>query len=501
MRLTVPTPSRRPSLPFTCASPPPDTPDAFLRSVPSFEAEGAPASVGTLTVLPSSFGSIYASETFRSFISTYNFSDRPVHAVALAIEVQTSSQRRISLVSTRAGENLPPRAAISHVVTTPLPDLGVHVLVCSASYLDRTGAARTLRQLFRFNVLPPLEPSVSVVPLHRLRAERPFETRPASPRKPANMAQFLVDLRIANTMPVPVYITSAQLAPGPEYRIVRSLIRPDDDAAPPEYYDLLGGASSGISVDNATAAATDTILLPPRAASMSVGDTRNFLFYVARTLGTEELPDGDGTPSFASPRLTSTPRPDSSLNASRGSATEASPAPSVTVSRQSVAGGDGDGLSKSGSTASQAAVSPAARREIGSFSLRWFSGTGEEGHMENVIVAYEPPSRVAAIELVIAAVPQDVRVQIPFAARCVARNNGPKPVRLYLQVRRDLVGEIVPVGISGISLGEVAPDGATECLLTLIPLTRGEHSISGLRVVDIDSRQSYSADMAAVTVN
>jgi hypothetical protein len=140
------------------------------------------------------------------------------------------------------------------------------------------------------------------------------------------------------------------------------------------------------------------------------------------------------------------------------------------------------------------------RREIGRLSLQWHSGNGEYGRMDNVIAAYEPAERSAEVDLQIAAVPRDIRVQEPFGARCIARNNSENPIRLYLQVRRDLVGEIVPVGTSGVSLGEVRPASTAECLLTFLPLTSGLHSLSGVRVVNIDSRESFDADAPVISV-
>lgn len=524
MRLTAATPSRRPTLPFVCSQPEAQAaapvPDAFLRDAPPCEGEGVPGSVGTACILPSSFGSIYASETFRSFISTYNFSQRPVSAVAVSIEIQTSSQRRLSLVSTRVATNLPPGEAVTHVVSSTLPELGVHVLICSATYMDRTGAPRTFRQLFRFNVLPPLEPFVNVVPLHRRRGLVPHHSgvQPiaSATRHSSTMAQFLIDLRILNTMPVPVYITSARLEVTPGYTIVMPLLRSDDPAAQIAAADSLperpeSRVAESVETDPCLGGtACDGNSPPLRAASTGVGDTRNYLFYVARPLDASEKQLGSALLEKPQ-KSTSTPvrlgisRTDNCSHASPRLVNEASPAPAAANSRRDTVNTDTTTLVNTQSvnplmSRKQSHAEEAQRREIGYFSLRWHSGTGERGEMENVIAAFEPVSKTAGIELRIAAVPQDVRMQVPFAARCIAKNNSPNPVRLYLQVRRDLVGEIVPVGISGISLGEVRPDDTAECLLSLIALSRGQHSISGVRVVDIDSRQSFNADPPVIAV-
>lgn len=546
MRLTAATPSRRPTLPFVCSRPedPPNAmrPDKFLSEVPKFEGEGAPGSVGSVSILPASFGSIYAAETFRSFISTYNYSGATVHSVAVNIEIQTSSQRRISLVTTRTPSNLAVREAVSHVVSSSLPELGVHVLICSAAYVDRTGAARTLRQLFRFNVLPPLEPFVNVIPLHRRRlvaAQDASGSEDAGghrqPTPQTTMAQFLIDLRIQNTMPVPVFITSATIKAVSAYTAVIPLIRSDDPAAPKapcretdsgfseEAVDALTnlaissegkeGACDPLMPTSPADSPKDAIssLPPPRPASVGVGDTRNFMFYVARPLDSTEMPPStkdlsrDGSRRIASRNSSSScaaGRPDVSHKTDASHSHPLLDDAGVDSAKSKDL--DSSKTAERNSSSSQASASnqvqPSVRREIGYFSLRWHSATGEQGHMTNVIAAFEPAMRSAEIELRIAAIPQDIRVQCPFAARCVARNNRSEAVRLYLQVRRDLVGEIVPLGISGVSLGEVAPGNTKECLLSLIPLSRGQHSISGLRAVDIDTRKSFNAEPTVVSV-
>lgn len=387
--------------------------------------------------------------------------------------------------------------------------------------MDRTGTPRTLRQLFRFNVLPPLEPFVNVVPLHRRRGLVPHHPDVSLPVPAANlhsstMAQFLIDLRILNTMPVPVYITSVRLEATTGYTIVMPLLRSDDPAAEVGALDSPPGRRPG---EVAEAVQSDPCLegtlgdgkSPPlRAASTGVGDTRNYLFYVARPLDASERPFTTALPTQPG-KSTSTPvgigmqRTDNSSFTYPPLVNEASPAPNAANSRRDTLITDTENPPSEQSvdpvvSRIQSIVQEPQRREIGYFSLRWHSGAGERGEMENVIAAFEPVSKTAGIELRIAAVPQDVRMQVPFAARCIARNNSTKPVRLYLQVRRDLVGEIVPVGISGISLGEVRPDDTVECLLSLIALSRGQHSISGVRVVDIDSRQSFNAEPPVIAV-
>lgn len=527
-------------------------PDSFIRSAPEFECEGSPASIGTLSILPASFGSIYASETFRAFVSTYNISQSTVRAVSVSLDMQSSSQRRVSLVISKSAADLQPRKAISNIVSIPLPELGVHVLICTAVYRDKSNSQRTLRQLFRFNVFPPLETFVNVVPIQpelpqfsrSIASVTTIVLKPhATSLQTEQRVQFLVELRVLNTMPVSVYITSVELVTQPEYDVTSSLIRADHPVAraeskvglSPSELPFLDRNQTATDVSASNNATTDYVpqgetwknsntFPPARGASAGTGDTNSFLFFVSRPSGEsgisqdaslpseaggplqgdkesealsmkrydkpqlrtasagqkfarhKSLPTGATTPSTSSH---TTSKLSFQHKASLDSATEDESRSRLFVSRKNIS---------------------ATQRKIGAFSIRWRSGSGECGKMDSFAFVFEPIVKAQPIEIQITAVPDQIRAHAPFAAKCVVRNNTETSLRLYLQVRRDLVGDVVPVGISGISLGEVDPESAVECLVTFIALRRGQHSISGVRVVEVSSRQSFNAEPPIITV-
>lgn len=487
MRLTSPLPQLTNPLPFipSTISESTSTPsDELLTNIPPWEGEGAPCGVGYLSVLPSSLGSIYASETFRSFLSVFNASSDPAHNVALTVHIQTASQRIVPLLDT--GKNprpvLQPRASINNIVKAKLPELGVHKLFCSASYddpLSTTGQLRTLQQVFRFNVLPPLEPSLSVIPLYR--GLESFSFPPPAARLTSNFVHYLVDLRVLNAVPVPVYETEATFVPKPPFRVQK----------------LLGDSANAFAVPDSDLDPEEAAcVLPIRNASMGVGDTRNFLFHVYRALSDSDV---DGISSALAK-------------------TTLSSASASNITKPSLQRTDGI-VSKGANPVRSASEAPpgsarhgqhwrppdsgkveSAAKEMGHLTISWRSAHGEVGHLDNVVTAFEPTFRHHDIEVAIYAVPEEIHTHRPFLARCAARNNTTRAVRLYLQVRRDLVGEIVPVGVSGVSLGEVQPGCTVRCSITLIPLARGQHSISGVRVVDIDTNMSYKADPPMLSV-
>lgn len=410
----------------------PPTPE-LLRSPPPWQAEGAPCGVGTLTILPSSFGSIYASETFRSFTSIFNRSVEPVYNISIVIHMQTASSRRIPLHDTSASPRavLSSRASINNIVAVGLPELGLHVLVCSATYHETpspTAEPRTLRQVFRFNVLPPLDPSVSVHALFHPHDPTPLP--PALTRPATRPSQFLVHLRVHNALPLPVYEARAAFTPAPQFAS-RACDRDTDDT---------------------TLSSFDPRKPPPpRRATMAGGDTRTFIFHVFSRLPARVA----RAASLDHPLAADAPAPP---------------------------------------------ASPMPRRVLGSLTLTWRSALGEPGRLERAVYALDDPGVPDRVAVALYAIPADIRVHRPFVARCVARNNSDRPLRLYLQIRRDLVGEIVPVGVSGVSLGEVAPRQTAKCAITLIALERGQHNISGVRVVDIDTNMSYKAEPPSVSV-
>lgn len=466
MWLTTPLPSARPGLCAAAATAAADvlSHDALLRCAPPWEGEGAACGVGATTILPSSFGPIFASETFRCFLAVYNCGMHNAAQVAVHVELESATATRRTLLDTRSDTRpaLAPRECATHVIAAHLPETGLHVLKCSATYIDSSRQQRTFRQIYRFNVLAPLEPAVSVIPLGVHTA----------PNRAKGRARFLVELRLLNATSSPIYVNKAHLRAYPHYE-VSPLAAKHVDAD-----------DASRSADFPAAEPLHKVALPvARRASVAAGDSQSFLFLVSRL-----AVDADD----ASKSVNSTPRaaggtPERSVDVEKG------PPDAVRARMLALRAARADGGGSANSSTRR-------RREIGTLSVSWRSGLGEIGRMDAASVAYEPRRKHSDVELTIVAVPASIRVQHPFSARCCVRNNSSNPLRLYLQVRRDLVGEIVPLGVSGLALKELQPGKSTECTLTLLPLRSGQHAISGVRVFDMVSRKSYSAEPPVVSV-
>lgn len=451
MRLTSPLPARTTAPPLIPANLSQCQSSDSVIDTPIWHAEGAPCGVGYLTVLPSSFGSIFSSELFRSFVSVYNRSSDPLYDISITAHVQTASSRRISLInaSDHSRPTLQSRGSINTIISVRLLELGSHTLVCTATYKDTqssssssksshsTAPSRTLRQYFKFNVLPPVETSPTVHPLYRkvdiVRLQPMIQHTIAVGIGP----HYLVHVRVINALPTAIFNTTATFKPSPPFHQ-----RP-----------------VGVCHQQN---ATDESALCTRRAIMGSGDTRNFIFLVMSHVG-EAL--------WAPSRRirTSTSRSDSTQN------------------NESVIGPEGRETRQ-------------RDRDLGMVVVKWLSALGEDGSAERKVRLTARGDENETVSLMIYAVPSEVKVHQPFVARCAARNNSTGPIRLYLQIRRDLVGEIVPVGVSGVGLGQVDAGQTARCAITLLGLVRGQHDISGVRVVDMESNVSYKADTPSITV-
>lgn len=451
MRLTPPLPIRTNAPPFIPHSSQSEAVPSTLSS-PAWQAEGAPCGIGNLSVLPSSFGSIFASERFRSFISVYNRSADPLSDVSVTAYVQTASSRRIPLidVSDHSKSLLQPRESINATISVCLPELGPHALVCTAIYTEsRSGKGstsnvhslpppRTLRQYFRFNVLPPVDVIPSVYSLYRLtdtvRLEPMIQHTLAAGLGP----HYLVHVRVNNAISTAIYNTIATFK-----------------ATPPFFARDLGATPEE---------STDEDLLRVRRATMGRGDSRNFIFLIRSNAGESKT-----------------------AQSRRLRWTETGDRASTSDNRSGPANTEGRDVHR-------------RDRELGLVVVKWRTALGEDGTVERKIKAASVVEESETVSVSIYAVPHEVKVHQPFVARCAARNNGKYPVRLYLQIRRDLVGEIVPVGVSGVGLGEVKAGETARCSITFLGLVRGQHSICGVRVVDMESNVSYKADTPLIVV-
>lgn len=184
-----------------------DTPLPVDSALHQLGEAGAP-SLGNTTValattplltLPQTFGDIYLGETLSAFVSTCNQAPYVLSAMQLKVEVQTSSQRQ--LLFSRAGGgpsgSLVPAGRADCIVRYELREVGVHILICSATFVDADGESRNLRKFFKFQVQNPLSMKSKS---HTLGTGTAAES-------------VLVETQVQNATSSALYLTSVRFVP------------------------------------------------------------------------------------------------------------------------------------------------------------------------------------------------------------------------------------------------------------------------------------------------
>ena len=135
--------------------------EAFERRLDLFAAEGASGLSGAL-VLPQSFGVVHLGETFASYVSVSNASDRVARDVAVKVELQTN-RRRVALFDCGAAPlpAIQPGSSYDFIVEHDLKELGAHTLACTVEYAEDVPAGvpadrRRHPQHFKFDVANPV---------------------------------------------------------------------------------------------------------------------------------------------------------------------------------------------------------------------------------------------------------------------------------------------------------------------------------------------------------
>uniref|UniRef100_A0A2R5L579 Trafficking protein particle complex subunit 13 n=1 Tax=Ornithodoros turicata TaxID=34597 RepID=A0A2R5L579_9ACAR len=116
-------------------------------------------SSGNFLMLPQSFGNIYLGETFSCYMSVHNDSKQPVNDVSVKAELQTGTQK--VLLTGRGDEStiteLKQNDSVDEVIHHEVKEIGMHILVCTVSYVTQAGEKLYFRKFFKFQVFKPLD--------------------------------------------------------------------------------------------------------------------------------------------------------------------------------------------------------------------------------------------------------------------------------------------------------------------------------------------------------
>ncbi|XP_065206619.1 trafficking protein particle complex subunit 13 [Planococcus citri] len=131
---------------------------------------------------------------------------------------------------------------------------------------------------------------------------------------------------------------------------------------------------------------------------------------------------------------------------------------------------------------------------VGILDIVWRSNLGERGHLQTSTLQTMRTDR-GDIRLSLSELPNIVFLEKPFKFVCKISNISDREINLSMSLEE--MKNLVWCGTSGKLLDTILPFQCTEIQLNLIPLDIGLQEISGIRLKDTVSQQSYKFDNLA----
>jgi hypothetical protein len=159
--------------------------------------------------LAAAFGEIYLGETFSCYLTVQNTTTETVTSVAIKAELQTTSKRyMLQNLETAPIASLMPEQSEDSVLHRVICDEGVHILVCTASYLTLTMGRRSFRKFFKFNVTQPFSLSHRQVQCPAPPSTAVIEGAKWQQQHPGDVA---VETELENNTPSVLCVTNVRL--------------------------------------------------------------------------------------------------------------------------------------------------------------------------------------------------------------------------------------------------------------------------------------------------
>uniref|UniRef100_A0AAF5PY18 Trafficking protein particle complex subunit 13 n=2 Tax=Wuchereria bancrofti TaxID=6293 RepID=A0AAF5PY18_WUCBA len=133
---------------------------------------------------------------------------------------------------------------------------------------------------------------------------------------------------------------------------------------------------------------------------------------------------------------------------------------------------------------------------IGKLDMVWRTSMGERGRLQTSALQRMAPG-YGDLRLTIEKIPATVKALQSFRMVCRLLMNysfSERSLDLVLTLDGKLQPNIAFCSISGVELGQLAPNSTTDFSIELLPLTPGLQSISGIRVTDTFLRRTYEHD-------
>ncbi len=180
----------------------------FVAALPLFEREDELPLEPSLK-LAAAFGEIYLGETFSCYLTVQNGSTETVTSVVVKAELQTTSKRyMLHNLEPAPLASLLPEQSEDSVLHRVICDEGVHILVCTASYLTATMGRRSFRKFFKFNVTQPfslLHRQLQCPPHAPSRNEQETEESSGGP------GDVAIETELENNTPSVLCVTSVRM--------------------------------------------------------------------------------------------------------------------------------------------------------------------------------------------------------------------------------------------------------------------------------------------------
>lgn len=114
-------------------------------------------------------GTIYVGESFRFYVQCSNDSEFTIAKVALNIEIQNVSNRKVVLMNTTDNptEELLPRKTIDHVLSYRMTENSLHYLVCKVNFSLPNGKSETIKKVFKIPVVKAVDIKSEII-LHQV---------------------------------------------------------------------------------------------------------------------------------------------------------------------------------------------------------------------------------------------------------------------------------------------------------------------------------------------
>ncbi len=395
-------------------------------------APGCELALSPQLLLPSSLLQVYLGESFRACVSVWAASlpspastnatgGNTFHQVGIKLELQTSSRRWTLADSTAAASNFSMAGGSSKalLVSHNLSELGVNCLVALVSYKDEyTGERRSFQKFFKFHVHDPFTIHTTV----HARGEGALLAE-VQLTSLLNRAVQLWNVHFESAQPGLIQVQDLN-GTAAEDGAEGSSALADYSSDEEEEHDETDAVSAAIEGDIAGAGAETR----RRSASVTSGPAG-----APVPTGRGVLLPGQSSRSFLF-RLVE--------------------------------------------------LKAASRHvlDLGRLQLRWRSLIGENGRLKssNVSRTSKPLSR--ELDLNVTEAPARVAVEQPFVVAAQARNGSASPALLVVQLLKDRMGTLLPLGPAVRQLGVVPPHSSQAFSFQLVGVGVGVQRISGLRV-------------------